>query len=210
MIKKRETEGKRIEGKFQRRFGLTLIELLVVIGIIAVLAGILWVVLAPGRERAWLLHCVNNFKQIHLALEAYRQDWDGVDVDVANSFEDLGLPPNPSRLIGRWPYMEEIWLIGSREIWWCPKGGRYYGYQVSFNPRTRKILESAFRKRRGEYPIIYDRYHNPPIRVLAQKARQNEDASLRVIVLRLNGKVEVKYIKLGGEGQPLFPPSEQW
>lgn len=189
--------------------GLTLIELLLVIGIIAVLAGIIWVILAPAREKAREIHCISNMRQIHLALEAYRQDYDGVDVEIAQGFADLGLPPRISGFTGEWPFMREEWLVGSPEIWWCPQGQRYYGYAVTFNDSpTKRRLEATFRKRRGEYPIVFDRYHNPPMRVLAQEALRGKEVSLKVIVLRLSGKVEVKY--LGIDKKFGFPPSDQW
>jgi len=182
--------------------GLTLIELLVVIGIIAVLAGILWVVLAPARERARKMHCVSNMKQIHLALEAYRQDWDGMDVEVANTFADLALPPKPFQMVGEWPYMEVKCLIGTPEIWWCPTGQRLYGYAVSFNEEIRKFLESVLRKRRGEYPVVFDAYHNILHRGrggIVNPADVDEDFlkklySREVIVLRLNGKIDIKRV----------------
>jgi len=60
--------------KIAFRRGLTLVELLLVIGIIAVLAGIIWCAFAPVRERARIVYCVNNLKQLHLALEMYRAE----------------------------------------------------------------------------------------------------------------------------------------
>jgi prepilin-type processing-associated H-X9-DG protein/prepilin-type N-terminal cleavage/methylation domain-containing protein len=54
----------------------TLIELLVVIGIIAVLSAILFPVFAQVREKARALTCLNNEKQIGLALMQYVQDYD--------------------------------------------------------------------------------------------------------------------------------------
>ncbi len=57
--------------------GFALVELMVVIGIIAVLAAILFPVLAKAREAANRTSCLSNLLQIHVAAQLYVNDWDG-------------------------------------------------------------------------------------------------------------------------------------
>jgi prepilin-type N-terminal cleavage/methylation domain-containing protein/prepilin-type processing-associated H-X9-DG protein len=64
--------GRRISALRKRAF--TLIEVLVVITIVAVLAALLMPALGAAKERARMVYCMNNLKQLTLANLIYAED----------------------------------------------------------------------------------------------------------------------------------------
>jgi prepilin-type N-terminal cleavage/methylation domain-containing protein/prepilin-type processing-associated H-X9-DG protein len=76
------------------RSGFTLIELLVVIAIIAILAAILFPVFAKAREKARQSSCLNNQRQIAVAILMYAQDHDEVLPDHSSVWSEINVDRN--------------------------------------------------------------------------------------------------------------------
>jgi prepilin-type N-terminal cleavage/methylation domain-containing protein/prepilin-type processing-associated H-X9-DG protein len=85
----------------KRSVGFTLIELLVVIAIVAVLAALLFPVLAHAREKARQTHCLSNMKQLGVATTLYAQDWDET------------LPHSPYKLVRRFDEPDRPNFLGA-------------------------------------------------------------------------------------------------
>ncbi len=89
--------------KRSARRGFTLIELLVVVGIVAVIAAILFPVFGAVRERGRRTVCQSNLKQIATAMQQYVQDNGGM------------YPPLP----GDWAYAPYSYLKNA-DVFRCP------------------------------------------------------------------------------------------
>jgi len=110
-----DLDGSRTEG----RNGFTLIELLVVIAIIGVLASLLLPALASAKERAKLIKCVSNQKQIGIAFQLYGGDNDARFPPLApfqvyghRSFEFGGGDPDPN-----YPQGQTMLAATNRPLW---------------------------------------------------------------------------------------------
>jgi len=92
----------------------TLIELLTVIGIISILAAILFPVFARARENARRASCMSNIKQIGLGIMMYEQDYDGQYLQTY-----VVSYPTPTASYATWPYLVQPYTK-STQVFNCP------------------------------------------------------------------------------------------
>lgn len=128
----------RREGRGTR--GFTLIELLVVIAIIGILAGMLMPTFAKAREMARRTTCLNNARQIAMAMLMYAEDHGGGYVPAQS-------PDNLMRWHGRRSSWDEPFDPKQGPLW------DYYGTErlrvcPSFDP---ELSPGAFEEGTGGY-----------------------------------------------------------
>lgn len=115
-----------------KRCGFTLIELLVVIGIISLLASLLFPVFQTTRVRARQTVCASNLRQISLAMGLYAQDADdlypyGTDPIDKNTPQWDGTKYKAQ--VAAMPMLQDVLrpYTASAQVWHCPAD---FGYDV--------------------------------------------------------------------------------
>jgi prepilin-type N-terminal cleavage/methylation domain-containing protein len=176
------------------RRAFTLIELLIVIAILAVLAGIGYSATGEVRERARQTGCVSNLRQFGIAIQMYRQDYNGIEVGTP---EQMGLPPAPLVFIDAIRPSGGRYLKQDKSVLLCPnlppelreqlhpeeRWVSVYNYQT-WRPGEHPgpSFEECVRQRGSDYPIMIDTWHDRP------RADRIPTTQL-LLLLRLDGRV---------------------
>ena len=96
----------------KRGAGFTLIELLVVVGIIGLLAGLIMPALGKAREQARSSFCINNLKQLYMAVEMYRDSNDQIFPYAQNMPKDpLTIRAYPAINVALQPYLKSAYIF---------------------------------------------------------------------------------------------------
>jgi prepilin-type N-terminal cleavage/methylation domain-containing protein/prepilin-type processing-associated H-X9-DG protein len=118
----------------QERSGFTLIELLVVIAIIAVLIALLLPAVQAAREAARRAQCVNNLKQIGLALHNYHSAFDSFPLGASKNLSGPGLTTYDD-----WT----AWSAESQLLGQIEGGAVYNAINFNFGPNPYKPFDTV-------------------------------------------------------------------
>jgi prepilin-type N-terminal cleavage/methylation domain-containing protein len=164
-----------------RKSGFTLVELLVVLAIIMMLMGMMMPAVQRVRQAFNRVKCMNNLRQIGLALEMYRQN-NGMRYPDAAQMPSIA-PQRPTLADELYPYVEGNGLIFRCPVdrmtdpntpqyyhYWereraknYPDIGLSYEYPSSVAGKTLEELEAQ--RQRGSHQIMlsydFDNFHGP-------------------------------------------------
>ena len=115
------------------RSGFTLIELLVVIAIIAILAAVLLPVLDQAKKRGEQAGCINNLREIGLAVSMYPSDFNGV-------YPNCLTKQVPGNAYYVWQPRLLPYAGGGRKVFHCPAALPDSVWDTNGNPTVAQVI----------------------------------------------------------------------